>query len=320
MSRESWLEAQVQIDATSFAGWVVTKQPDGLLCTGKCPRCFNDVTVGLQRHTNIVTAGAEEDPGQLYDPPTQMVCNCTEPHLDRPEGASGCGAYWVAKPQRDQAGGFTLAPVLEPQLVQAAKIVYEASQEAGTGIAVAAGKWIPGVSALTGLFGLTTIAFSREAADELSPDWRAVAYALVVVATVLAALATVVIYRAAFGWPERLPLDKAVDVLSAARKVQDRVAVTSTRLKQSVGLAAGALTALLAAVGVLWIQPQSQPSLMVEYSQNGNAEAPAVSCGTVLGIGAGKLRLRVAEATGSTTLIIPTGEIANLQPVTKCGE
>jgi hypothetical protein len=321
MSGETWQEAPAQIDASSFAHWIVVAElAGGLLCTGPCPRCSDEVSAEVSGHTNIMTAAAQADPGQRFDAPTFMVCNCPEAHPNRPKKrASGCGAFWVARPQRDDAGLFTLTPVDQPQLVQAAKTVYEASQEAGTGIAVAAGKWIPGVSALTGLFGLASIAFSRDAVDKLSTGWRVTAYILVVAATVLAAAATVVIYRAAFGWPERLQLDREEDVLAAARKIQGRVEVTSTRLKQSVGLAGAALAALLAAIGVLWLQPQSQPSLNVEYSLSGNTQAPAVRCGTLLGVASGKLRLRVAETTGSTTLIIPVTEVTRLTPVTKCG-
>ncbi len=75
----------------------VTRHPLGtLLLSGPCPRC--SVTIAVPVVTSIFKSGGtnvSEDESSLTTKRYEtIVCNCEEVHPGRPEGLSGCGAYW----------------------------------------------------------------------------------------------------------------------------------------------------------------------------------------------------------------------------------
>ncbi len=69
-----------------------------VLLTGACPQCRGDVEIVL---VNTIFAGRNRPggwlrPGGSADPSSArlFMCTCPLEHPDRPQGYSGCGAYW----------------------------------------------------------------------------------------------------------------------------------------------------------------------------------------------------------------------------------
>lgn len=68
---------------------------------GPCPRCHAliDIPVvsGIFRSSRSVAgwlrATAPKAAEASHDEP--MICTCEDEHPDRPDGRSGCGAYWI---------------------------------------------------------------------------------------------------------------------------------------------------------------------------------------------------------------------------------
>lgn len=82
--------------------FTVTEQGRGtLVLRGPCPRCraLIDIPVvsSIFRSSSSVggwlRAGTPKAAEAGHDEP--MMCTCEDEHPDRPEGRSGCGAYWV---------------------------------------------------------------------------------------------------------------------------------------------------------------------------------------------------------------------------------
>jgi hypothetical protein len=79
------------------ANFVIEEFSAGLLLRGRCPRCDAPMEVAV---VDVVVKGAgtpsvtytEDASGGRLEP---VVCACPEEHRGRPEGRSGCGAYWL---------------------------------------------------------------------------------------------------------------------------------------------------------------------------------------------------------------------------------
>lgn len=91
-----------EVTAPEFAGiaaasFVIEEFPTGLLLRGRCPRCDGSMETAV---VDVVVKGlvtpsvisAEDESGGRLEP---MVCACPDEHAGRPEGRSGCGAYWM---------------------------------------------------------------------------------------------------------------------------------------------------------------------------------------------------------------------------------
>ncbi len=68
-----------------------------VLVTGPCPQCRGEMEIVL---VNTVFAGRDDGPAPpppdgSSDPSSRLfMCTCPLEHAGRPEGYSGCGAYW----------------------------------------------------------------------------------------------------------------------------------------------------------------------------------------------------------------------------------
>jgi hypothetical protein len=94
---ESTEPAYGQIAAENFTVEHVRKGV--LLLRGSCPRCgaamevplvgavFDGMRSILGRRRSTTTA-----PNEYVEP---LVCTCEDEHPNRPEGRTGCGAYWT---------------------------------------------------------------------------------------------------------------------------------------------------------------------------------------------------------------------------------
>jgi hypothetical protein len=92
-------DAYSEAAAQSFA--VIESSPGILILRGPCPRCATVIDIPVV--SNIFRAwrpaggrgrSRTSKTAELgYVEP--MVCTCEHEHPDRPEGLSGCGAYWT---------------------------------------------------------------------------------------------------------------------------------------------------------------------------------------------------------------------------------
>ncbi len=72
-----------------------------LVLRGPCPRCHALIDIPVvssifrssRSAGDRLRAGAPKAAEAGHDEP--MMCTCEDEHPDRPEGRSGCGAYWI---------------------------------------------------------------------------------------------------------------------------------------------------------------------------------------------------------------------------------
>ena len=114
--------------------------------------------------------------------------------------------------------------------------IHAAALEADAGLHTLAEKWIPGLAVITGTFGLAAVVVNKDAVKTLSDFWTIWAYALVVAATLMAVSATILVYRAAFGWPQEVDFRSAASTAAAAESFSSRTVTRGRRLRTAVGL------------------------------------------------------------------------------------
>jgi hypothetical protein len=321
MPRDRWVEQPAEIQQDSFAKWISQEivAKGELHAAGPCPRCGDEVGVTVKPTATVVVASAASA-GQLFHAPTLMVCNCPDRHPGRPKTrASGCGAWWVAQPRYREDADYDLEPVTQPHLIEAARTVHEGAATTRDGIRLLAEKWIPGFAAITGALGVGAVGLAAPAVVALPLGPRAAIYGLAVAAILAATASSVVAYRAAFGWPKTMPTRNEGDVVRAAAAADAPPEAVAGRLRWALGLAAGALAALLAAVGILWLWPASaNPALRVTYLEGANLTMPLTGCGELLGVHQNALQLRVGGSP-EKSLSIPLDRITDVDQVTACG-
>jgi hypothetical protein len=316
MADEEWHEARVAVTDEQMSTWHVGR---GLLATGKCPRCTDDAGVDIQLEGTIAIAGAE--PVENVDAPYMMRCNCDASHRRRPIRRQGCGAWWIAR-VKSEGSGYVLRAEPDEELRRAAQAVGEGVEQAREGMTAAAEKWIPAISALTGLFGLASVVIARDAVTALSFGWRLIAYTLVCLAVAGAMGAIVLAYRAAYGWPRQVSFRSTGDLLAAAQALEERTAAAASRLRGAVLVALGSVVALLVALGILWLRPvtPSGPFAEVSFVQDGRSDSPASRCGQLLGAENRTLRLKVTSGDSSETVRVPLGDTTAMKVNARCKE
>ncbi len=318
MSTLPWAEGPAEIDTSSLASWQGEEQTDGILTlSGACPRCGARITSEVSGSAVIVTAAAEGEPA--FDAATFFQCGCSEPHAGRPPNKSrGCGAYWVARPKKNDSGHrYRLEAVTQPDLVKAATLIAEegASGERA-GLRALAEKWIPGIAAIIGILGLASVVVAKDSVEGLSQGWRGAAFGLVAVAVLAAAGATAFVYRAAFGWPKDMPLETDAQVLAAAREIRARNSKIAGKIRAAVGLSFASLIALLMALAIFWLQPDSERPIEVTYTNNGD---DVTVCGKLSSVDDGALLLKITDGAKTTTERIGLATVTDLKQTAKCG-
>lgn len=305
MPNEPWEPKEVVPE--SLAAWQVNHT---LLAYGPCPHCGDQADEQLHGGGTVVVASVQ--PADL-DAPAVFTCNCTGGHAGRPAGLQGCGALWVARVKKVGAH-FEFSPESDAGLRKAAVVVAKATEDAHATVTAAADKWVPGVAALLGLSGVATAVVARDAVSALSTCWRVSAFALVCLAVLGAAIATVLVYRAAYGWPTSVSLTSAAKVLEAARKLQERASKAASHLKISVSVALAAVIALLAALGIIWLQPNAgtKPTAQIDFTAPG-ATGVSHRCAEIVSIIEGVVKIKVITGGPVETVSIPMSSVSKLQ-------
>ncbi|GAB6984524.1 hypothetical protein [Nocardioides pyridinolyticus] len=315
MATKAWKEGPVVLRAASLESWQGQERSGILTLSGRCPRCDADFSQQIHSSTVIVTAAADGE--AAFDAVTYFPCACEEVHAGRPKTKDkGCGAYWVAQPRKNKHNDrYHLEISAQPELNAAAKLIAEESQATGKGLRTLAEKWIPGVGAIVGILGLAGVVVSKDSVAGLGWSARLLAFSLVALAVLTAAGSVILVYRAAFGWPKEVSLRTNDDVLAAVEKINSRNAQIARNVRIGAGLSVASLTALLAALGVLWLQPDPDRPVTATYDDGGREMS---LCGEVVGVKDGQLQLKVTDGPRTTTESIDMTSVTELEQRAKC--
>jgi hypothetical protein len=320
-AKVTWKNARIAPTEQQLADFVVGTTK---LATGPCPRCRALVSHQLTLDGTVI-AGLDATGRHPVNAPQAMLCNCDESHPDRAEGVrNGCGAWWVCRAVSPDGESYTLAVESDPVVEAAMVTVAGAVADTKTTFAATAEKWIPGVSALTGVAGLAAIVLSRDALLELGTIPRIFAFGAIVAAVVCTAVATFLAYLAAFGLGRRLDLSSSTAVVAAAALVNTRTGRSARHLRTALGFAAGAVALLLGGLGVLLFGPAAaapattQPTVRVAYDEGGDSTRPAEVCGTLIGSAEGELRVRVTDGPVQSTEVIELADATSVRAVADC--
>lgn len=95
--REITEESYATFAAEHFT--VEEPMPGMLVLRGPCPRCGAimeaPVVDSIFRSTRGIRLSRRSSQPAVESHVEPMMCDCGEDHADRPEGLSGCGAYWI---------------------------------------------------------------------------------------------------------------------------------------------------------------------------------------------------------------------------------
>jgi hypothetical protein len=307
----AWQDKPITPAPEALARW----RRVGLKAAGPCPRCTDDVNADIYvGNTAVISmAGANED---AFDVPNTFRCNCDETHRGRPRGREGCGARWYARVQFAGSGSTTFTPEDDAAVQQATEIVAAAVHDSRSGVRAAAEKWIPGIAAISGLFGLASIVTAKDSIDALTLTTRVVAFVLIGASVILAAVASVLGYAAAFGWPTTLTLNSPDAVRRAADWIAASTQRTARRLRFAVAAGVVSLLLLLTALGLIWVHPREPDRVTVTVGPDGREQT---ACGELVSVQDWMLTLKITD--GNTTREVPyrLSDITGLALSSHCG-
>ena len=304
-----YLTERITIDAVHLQAWSASSAGTTLNLTGPCPACGHDAPNNIPLEVTaleVMTAPASRTLTAA------LRCTCDQPHPDRPADVPrGCGRSWSIVASSSAGGRVSLSALVDPTLVTAAEALRDAAPRQLGDLRSAAEKWIAGITALYGLFGLAGVVITRDSVTKLTTGWQIAIAAAALVAVALAAWSIYWIYRAAYGWPKTRSV-RDDDELRAWYAAQLAAPATSAALLRAGVRAAGvSLAALTVAVGLLWFAPAAVPLIQATL-ENGSQV-----CGTLLPAPAGPAA-RIRSSADGTVAVIPLSQIAGLTSVTAC--
>lgn len=300
-------EEELTPTTEALAEWCFDRMSD--VASGTCPSCHGEMAYTVD--TIVVAQGAGEAGTQ--GAPRKIVCRCTTTHLDD-EGKdhSGCGRYWYVRILTDGT-----EPAIIPETDSALKPLAERfaatdpkSQE--DKVRAAAEKWVGAVTALLGLFGLSGIAFGKDAVAGLGTDLRWVFAVALLVAVCTASLAVLRIYRAAYGWPHTVDVSNVRGLKKWNRERRAAPGKAADNLRAGVYLALSSVLALCVGAGVVLWSGLHTHAALIEVTRADDSRV----CGELLdSTPTAKLRIRRADGTVDTP---DAARLQKLSSVTKC--
>jgi len=304
----------VTVDAAQLAPWHGSAAADVLTLDGPCPACEHPVEDQIPRRFSALERVGRPAPQPLS---IQLSCTCAEDHPGRPaDVSSGCGRTWFAVAVIADDGAVTLAPPsasADPTLEAAARALLEAGPKQLADVRSAAEKWIGGVTALFGIFGLTGLVSGRSTLTTLVTGWEVFIGVTAAVSVGLAGLAVYWIYRAAYGWPVTYPVSNDEELRAWYTAQQGAPRVQAALLRDGVRAAGGALVMLVITVGLLWFAPEQSPTVpSVQVTLTDGSQV----CGTLLPTTPGSTLIR--RASDGTAMDITARSIVSETVVTSC--
>ncbi|WP_433207219.1 hypothetical protein ACQP00_40950 [Dactylosporangium sp. CS-047395] len=311
MSNLSYSAERMAVRDEQLAGWTVREVDGDLRLSGPCPACRHE-----SAGTVPLSVIAYESQIRPRSRTATLACHCGQRHKDRPEDAddtTGCGRSWAVRAELDGAG-YVLRAAADPDLVEAADALRRAATGELAALRTAGEKWIAGITAVYGLFGIAGAVGGRDAVAAL-PGWGRLLVGLAVLAAVAAAGSAILrAYRVAYGWPVAQPVrddDELRDWYSRRRR---EPAEAAARLRRAVFSAVGSLGLLAVALGLLWFLPARAPATApVQVNRVDGARL----CGTLLPATAQE-PVRLRRADDGSVVVVPPAQIASLSAVTKC--
>jgi hypothetical protein len=304
-----------------LAAWHIGTE-GGLTVSGACPACGHPTSAEIQLDIVTSAAAAAAPPVPPEERTTRRIaCTCKFAHDGRPAAVKGgCGRWWLVTLTRE-TGSWKMRAGGDESLLPALNALDEATSDELTMVRATAGKWLPGITALYGLFGLAGVLVGKTSVQGLpTPGKVAVAVAVVLglASTIVAVLSG---YRAAYGWAKVTSIadDKKLAQWYSQRRRAILTALGQLRCAISFSMAAVAL--LLVGVGFLWFWPPASaasPTVKVIYQAGEEGEATQFACGTLVNISANDLEVQLASGSASRSVVITTARIRAISWVKSC--
>lgn len=309
---------KVAITRKDAAKWQVRRDAasDAVVASGPCPACDASLDVPIDLKI-VVTRAVVPASARL----TRTIhCTCDEDHPERPpETPAGCGRSWSLT---ITASGtqFSVEPG-DVSLEAASQELSRAVTAEVSTVRTSAEKWIAGVTALLGLFGISGLAIGKDSVKDLGTGWKVFAAALAIAGVVAAVIAILSGYRAAYGWPEVIDVSDDEKLRTWFKDWTSRGKVAAERVRKSVVAAVIALTSLTAVAGVVWFAPAADPSapkVLVKYNLNGDESQPSSACGSLGKATDGMIHVQVADGGEKRTVKIQPSWTTSLAPAASC--
>lgn len=173
--------------------------------------------------------------------------------------ASGCGRWWLATVTGRGPDDYTLSPAADDSLLAEATALNDAVAKQDTAVQSSAEKWLAGITALYGLFGLTGVAVGKDSVSQLSTGGKLGVAGAGLAGLTLAALAVVAGYKAAYGWPVVTRILDDEQLKEWARKRDQYSRTAAGLLQRAVLFAVLSLGALVVATALIWFLPAVSP-------------------------------------------------------------
>jgi len=313
-------DERVAVTSQGLGQWTAERLAGSLLAYGPCPECTHTAQVPILNE--IATNAAAAVDGVPPDRRTtrKFSCTCPQDHLGRPpEIAGGCGRWWLATMIRD-GDGWTFIQADEG-LLPALTALDQAAADEVSAVRTSAEKWLPGVTALYGLFGLAGVVVGKDAVKDLPALGRAALVLVIASGLACAVYAVLSGYRAAYGWLDVKDVSTDDKLQEWYRQRRMSILAAPEQLARALRSAVAALVLLLVALGLIWLWPAASPSaprIKVSYRQDGDVSQPAFACGQLTGLDGRQVRLRVDTTTRGETVAVPAGWIDKIEPVRAC--
>lgn len=314
--------------------WQVVEESDDddhlpLELAGRCPSCSHltqsDFTSDV---VGVAQAGAgAPDPAEWATRVVSCACGVGHP---KPAAASAqadsygqqaseaavasCGRWWLMSIRVTASGdGPRFRAAYDESLLTAARALQGAVADESSRVRASAEKWIAGVTAVFGIFGLSSIALGKEGIGALPLPGRIVAGAVALLALIAAASAIFHSYRAAYGWPVITDVGNDEELRAWHKGRRLRLGKAADDLKDGVVWAMVALGSLATAIGLVLFWPAETTKPLVKVTRTDDSEV----CGSLLDTTTSS-QVRVKKADGAVAAF-PAADVRAVKITKKCG-
>lgn len=313
-ARLAYAHERFEITDADVAGWTVSpKGETPKSASGVCPKCHHQCIVPIRTRVAVGTVAAAATSLKPKQLDRQFICSCNMDHNRPADVDAGCGRWWLVTLEQQDNGEYRVCAAKDDSMLDAAKELHRAQGAEDVQVRTRAEKWLAGITALFGLFGLTGIAVGKDAVSTLDTGGKIAVATAVGVSVALAATAVTFGYRAAYGWPTLVDVGDR-DQLQQWKKDRDQQAQVATRqLKVAIEAALGALGALVIAVGFIWLWPAATPAQPTLQFKLNDSSQP---CGTFISWSPqGQVKLR--DQNGDIRSVIAS-RIVKVNLIGKC--
>jgi hypothetical protein len=321
----------ITVTDADLAEWHIANG-GGLTASGSCPACGHPTSKDIYLDVVSAAAAASEPAVPPEERTTRRIaCACTVEHPGRPKTViGGCGRWWLVTLTRDN-GSWLIHAGGDQSLLPALNALDEATSDELTSVRATAGKWLPGITALYGLFGLAGVLVGKTSVQGL-PTPGKVAVAAAVALGLASTIAAVLFgYRAAYGWAK--VADVADDQkLNEWYRQRRTAALTAPRqLRLAICFSLAAVVLLLVGVGALWFWPTAsatpptvkvtyQATVKVTYQAETSGRATQFVCKILVNLSGNGVEVQPTNGSASTTVVITTPEIKSIASGASCPE